>query len=316
MSITITNTYGTAHNVSETNPAHVTSCDYYRLPLVGTIAPGSPGYEDTVEVLKDNGHDTRPEGYGLIFQESEEFSATYFGSIEQIEKYKREDVDGKATFDASQGVVYAQWPHGKGWDDFLPRVFWNQAQRGSIADGVGLVTAFAHTEIPGAEVIVYEFEGTWNPGSQPERLVTYHCTACHMDTFHDCGRVHENTGPDSRRWAVRQARQHIISVARHGVGDKNSGAHGPQACHLVHRHPRRRRHRDVPARRHPGEPRRQRRPGRRPPQALHQPVVRREPLLILPHGQARRRGVEDTGIWPIIWPVRLWIVQPLGEPGN
>ncbi|CAL9323840.1 hypothetical protein SUDANB66_06437 (plasmid) [Streptomyces sp. SudanB66_2053] len=29
--------------------------------------------------------------------------------------------------------MYAQWPHGKGWDDFLPRVLWNQAQRGERA---------------------------------------------------------------------------------------------------------------------------------------------------------------------------------------
>ncbi|MFJ9597947.1 hypothetical protein ACIRS3_35030 [Streptomyces virginiae] len=42
MSITITNTYGNAHNVSDTNPAHVTTCDRYRIPLVGTIAPGTP----------------------------------------------------------------------------------------------------------------------------------------------------------------------------------------------------------------------------------------------------------------------------------
>ncbi|GAA2417961.1 hypothetical protein ACFPFX_04755 [Streptomyces mauvecolor] len=221
MSITITNTYGTAHTVSETNPAHVTGCDRYRLPLVATIAPATPGYEDMVEMLKDNGHDTR-EGYGLIFLESEEFSATYFGPIEQIEKYQRENVDGTATFDASQGVMYAHWPHGKGWDDLLPRVFWNRKAHGAIADGVGLVTAFAHTEIPGAEVIVYEFEGTWRPGGTPEQMVTYHCTACHMDTFHDCGHVHENTGPDRRRWAARQARQHIISAARNGVGDRNS----------------------------------------------------------------------------------------------
>jgi hypothetical protein len=53
-------------------------------------------------------------------------------------------------------------------------------------------------------------------------MVTYHCTACHLDTFHDCGHVQENTGPDSRRWAARQARQHIISADRHGVGDTNS----------------------------------------------------------------------------------------------
>lgn len=222
MSVTIRNTYGTPHNVSETNPTHVTSCDRYRLPLVGTIAPGNPGYEDMVEMLKHNGHDTRPEGYGLIFLESEEFSGTYFGSIEQIEQYKRDNADGAATFDAQQGVTYAQWPHGKGWDEFLPRVFWNQAARGAIADGVGLVTAFAHTEIPGAEVIVYEFEGKWLREKDPVQMVTYHCTGCHMDTFHDSGHVQENTGPDRRRWAARQARQHIMSAHRHGVGNENS----------------------------------------------------------------------------------------------
>ncbi|WP_369384076.1 hypothetical protein [Streptomyces sp. cg36] len=27
-------------------------------------------------------------------------------------------------------------------------------------------------------------------------------------------------------------------------------------------------------------------------------------------------ALEDTGIWPITWPVRLWSVQPLGETGN
>ena len=79
MGITITNTYGTPHHVSEDHPAHVTSCDYYRLPLVATITPTTPGYEDMVDMLKENGHNTR-EGYGLIFLESEEFSATYFGS--------------------------------------------------------------------------------------------------------------------------------------------------------------------------------------------------------------------------------------------
>jgi hypothetical protein len=222
MGITITNTYGTAHHVSDTNPAHVTGCDRYRLPLVATIVPGNSGYEDMAGMLRDSGHHTRPEGYGLIFLESEEFSATYVGSIEQIEQYKRDNVDGTATFDASQGVMFAQWPHGKGWDAFIPRVFWSMEARGAVADGVGLVTAFAHTEVPGAEVIVYEFEGTWRPGGEPQQLVTYHCTACHLDTVHDGGHVHENTGPGRRRWAARQARQHIISAARHGVGDANS----------------------------------------------------------------------------------------------
>ncbi|AEY94243.1 hypothetical protein SHJG_p1112 (plasmid) [Streptomyces hygroscopicus subsp. jinggangensis 5008] len=27
-------------------------------------------------------------------------------------------------------------------------------------------------------------------------------------------------------------------------------------------------------------------------------------------------ALEDTGIWPVTWPVRLWIVEPFGETGN
>ncbi|ALU98493.1 hypothetical protein WQO_34195 (plasmid) [Streptomyces globisporus C-1027] len=27
-------------------------------------------------------------------------------------------------------------------------------------------------------------------------------------------------------------------------------------------------------------------------------------------------ALEDTGIWPVTWPVRLWSVKPLGETGN
>ncbi|GAA3311782.1 hypothetical protein GCM10020295_82230 [Streptomyces cinereospinus] len=74
-----------------------------------------------VETLRDNGHDTRLEGYGLIFLESEQFSATYFGSIEQIEQYQRENVDGKATFDASQGKA-------RGFQDS-----WTSSSRNSYA---------------------------------------------------------------------------------------------------------------------------------------------------------------------------------------
>ncbi|MEW2173408.1 hypothetical protein AB0935_26305 [Streptomyces sp. NPDC007027] len=223
MPITIRNTYGTPHHVSESNPAHVTSCDAYRLPLVGYLLPDvTPGYADLVQLLREDGHDTRPKGYGVVFLESEEFSATYFGSVEQIEQYQRDNIDGPAPLDASQGVMYAQWPRGEAWDSFLPTVFWNAAKRGAAADGVGLVTAFAHNAMPGAEVVVYEFEGRWLPDSEPKQLVTYHCTACHQDTFHDTGHVHENTGPTSRRWAARQARQHIIGATRHGIGAKNS----------------------------------------------------------------------------------------------
>ncbi|MEU6996643.1 hypothetical protein ABZ953_39080 [Streptomyces sp. NPDC046465] len=223
MGITIRNTYGQTHHTSDTNPSHVTGADRYRLPLVGTILAGNPAFDDMVTYLSEGERNlhTRPEGYGLIFLESEEHSATYFGPIEQIEQYKRDNAEGTATFDSSLGVMIAQWPHGRGWDDFLPRVFWNNAARGGI-DGVGLVTAFAHTEIPDAEVIVYEFEGTWLRDEGPEQLVTYHCTGCHADTFHDSGHVHKNTGPHVRRWAARQARQHIVSAHRHGVGGQDS----------------------------------------------------------------------------------------------
>ncbi|MEW1678149.1 hypothetical protein AB0O47_33660 [Streptomyces noursei] len=27
-------------------------------------------------------------------------------------------------------------------------------------------------------------------------------------------------------------------------------------------------------------------------------------------------ALEDTSIWPVTWPIRLWIVEPLGETGN
>ncbi|MFH8886603.1 hypothetical protein [Streptomyces californicus] len=223
MPITIRNTYGTPHHVSETNPTHVTSCDGYRLPLIGYLLPDlTPAYDDLVQWLREDGKDTRPEGYGVVFLESEEFAVTYFGSIEQIQQYQRDTIDGPTPFDASRGVMYAQWPHGKAWDTFLPTVFWNNAKRGAVADGVGLVTAFAHNAMPGAEVVVYEFEGRWLPGHDPKPMVTYHCTACHQDTFHDSGHVHENTGPGSRRWAARQARQHIVGAARHGVGGTSS----------------------------------------------------------------------------------------------
>lgn len=26
--------------------------------------------------------------------------------------------------------------------------------------------------------------------------------------------------------------------------------------------------------------------------------------------------LEDTGVWPVTWPVRLWIVEPVGDAGN
>ncbi|NJA56661.1 hypothetical protein [Streptomyces sp. NEAU-H3] len=217
MSITIMNTYGTPHQVSPSNPAHVTSCTTYRCSLVITLPSAHPDYADMVKALRDNGRDSRPEGYGVILLESEEDTATYFGSFEQAEQYHR---DG--TLDTSQGVLAAGWPQGKGWDALLPRIFWNQRGRGAAADGVGIVTAFAHINEPSAQVIVYEFEGARTRRGETQQLVTYHCTACHQNSFHDSGHVHENTGPDRRRWAARQARQHILSAHHHGIGSRDS----------------------------------------------------------------------------------------------
>lgn len=208
----IKNTYGTPHNVGSSS-IYVKDCDRYRVSLVGVTTPGDGGHEDRIKVLKDNGYDIREEGYGLIFLESEEVSVTYFGSIEQVEKYKKDGPKGPANLDTSKGVFYGSWPQGKGWDDFIPRVFWNRSSLGATADGIGIVTAFEHPVKQSAEVIVYEFEGKWRPDDPAEYMITYHCTACHSS----CKDVHINRGPHDRRWIARKARAHIVSAAQHGV---------------------------------------------------------------------------------------------------
>lgn len=225
MSITITNTFGRPHPVSETNPVHVTGAPGYRVSMTATLLAEHPRFADCVDFLrfKDRDLHTRPEGYGLILLESEEHAATYFGPVEQAREYERElRDDPAAVFDQSQGFFVEQWPHGKGWEELLPPVYWNMAQAGAVADGVGLVTAFAHNAVPGAEVIVYEYEGRWGRDSDVVKMVTYHCTGCHGDTRFNGGHVHANTGPYDRRWAARQAREHITGAVRHGVGDENS----------------------------------------------------------------------------------------------
>ncbi|MGW5679196.1 hypothetical protein ACWEV4_29650 [Streptomyces sp. NPDC003860] len=208
------------HTVSDTNPARVVGADQYRISFTATLSPSHEGFDSMQEFFRSEHR--RPEGYGLVGLESEEHSVLYSGSVQQIEEYRAAAQLGPTTFDGSQGHMYEFWPHGQGWDTFIPRTFWNAEAHGAIADGVGLVTTFPHSETLGAEVVVYEFEGSWLLGGKPEQMVTHHCTACHKDTHHDSGHVHANTGPDSRRWAARQARQHIISAHRHGVGNTNS----------------------------------------------------------------------------------------------
>mgnify|MGYP001604299015 CR=1 FL=1 len=222
MSITITNTYGRPHPTSESNATHVTGAPGYRVSMTATLPASDARFADCVTYLTDGEQDlhSRPEGYGLIFLESEEHSATYFGPMQQVRDFDAARAAGEGdSWDHSAGFFVGQWPHGKGWDDLLPPAYWNMAQAGGIADGVGLVTGFAHNAIPGAEVLVYEYEGKYVPDGDVHKLVTYHCTGCHKDTHHDSGHVHENTAPFARRWAARQARQHITQAVRLGLGN-------------------------------------------------------------------------------------------------
>lgn len=226
MTITITNTYGQQHETSPSSPNHVTGGAGYRVSLTGTLTAEHPQFDEMVKYLDlgdgRNLH-TRPEGYGVAFLESEEHSISYFGPLEQLREYQRASAAGEnPKLDGSQGEMFERWPHGKGWDDFLPVTYWNMKPAGAIDDGIGIITAFAHNAIPGAEVIVYEYEGRWSHDGDPVKMVTYHCTGCHKDTLHDSGHMHENKGPTDRRWMARKAREHITSAVRHGVGSEGT----------------------------------------------------------------------------------------------
>ncbi|GAA1111832.1 hypothetical protein [Streptomyces javensis] len=196
------------HYVSETNPTHVTHAEWYRISLTRVLTPQHENFDGMQSIFPPEYR--RPEGYGLAFLESEEHSRLYVGSIQQITEYQN---DLTMPLDVSQGQTYDKWPHTEGWDTFIPDNTWNP-------DGRGIITAFEHPE--GGDVIVYEFHGSWLKDKPKRPLVTFHCTHCHQDTFHDSGKIHENHGPHDRRWAARQARQHIHSAQRHGVGGENS----------------------------------------------------------------------------------------------
>ncbi|MCZ0204706.1 hypothetical protein OZK63_04670 [Streptomyces sp. UMAF16] len=195
------------HYVSDSNPVHVTHAEWYRISLTGILTPQHENFEAMQSIFPP---EHRRPGYGLAFLESEEHSRLYVGSIEQITAYTS---DPSTRLDVSQGQTYDHWPHTDGWTEFIPDTTWNP-------DGRGVVTAFEHPA--GGDVIVYEFHGSWLPGRPTRKLVTFHCTHCHTDTFHDSGKVLENRGPHDRRWAVRQARQHIRSAKQHGVGGQAS----------------------------------------------------------------------------------------------
>ncbi|MBD3004834.1 hypothetical protein [Streptomyces sp. 5-10] len=219
------------HYTSPKNPVYVTGAERYRLPLVGYLTPKEPKFDTMVKWLNlgDKNLHTRPEGYGLIFLESEEHSATYFGPIEQVQQYQRENTNGTATFDQSQGVTVALWPHGDGWDDLIPDTTWTP-------DGKGVVTSFPHPVVKEAEVIVYEFHGSWLPDGPTEKLITYHCTACHQDMRHSGGDTHENKGPHDRRWVAQLARKHVRSAELYGMNRDGKSAccpHDPDMIRVV-----------------------------------------------------------------------------------
>lgn len=195
------------HYLSPTNPTHVTHAEWYRVTMTRLLTPAHDSFEELQAAFPSELW--RPDGYGLAFLESEEHSRLYAGPIEQITDH---EADPSTPLDVRQGVVYDLWPNSPAWDAFIPDTTWHP-------DGCGIITTFEHPE--GTDVLVYEFHGRWLP-DRPERpLVTFHCTHCHRDTFHDTGKVLENRGPRDRRWAARQARQHVHSAARHGVGDNS-----------------------------------------------------------------------------------------------
>lgn len=207
----------TVHYVSDTNPTRVTGADRYRLPLVGYLTPDHPQFEAMTEFIADEHR--RADGYGLIFLESPEHSALYLGSIEQVQRYQAANADGTATFDQSQGHTYEFWPQGEGWNEFIPHLTWHP-------DGQGILATHPHPD-GRSEVVVYEFHGSRLPNRPTEPLVTYHCTRCHANTLHDIGHVQGNTSPTARRWAGKQARQHIYSAQRHSVGTEASRCRPP-----------------------------------------------------------------------------------------
>lgn len=181
----------TVHTVGK-NPTYVTGADRYRIPFTGILTSEHPQFERMQEfILPEHRH---PEGYGLAFLESEEHSATYIGSVRQIEEYRAANTDGTATLDPSQGALYAFWPHGEGWDDYLPNNTWNEG-------GEGIVTEFDHPL--GGKVTVYEYLKDGTP------MVGFHCERCHPSPDIEHEARMPNRGPHDRRWSGRNARVHI-----------------------------------------------------------------------------------------------------------
>ena len=127
----------------------------------------------------------------------------YVGPVQQLTDYRA----GGAALDVTQGVMYDRWPHGEGWDDYIPRNTWTP-------DGNGIVTAFDHPK--GGKVYVYEYVQTSDDG-RTTPMVGFHCEQCHNMTEGLGGGgegSRENRGPHDRRWTARLARIHVRSPER------------------------------------------------------------------------------------------------------
>ena len=190
----------TNHTVSETNPVHVTSADSYRISITALLTPDHAKFAVMEETIKPEHR--HPDGYGLALLESEEHSVMYVGPVRQITDYHAAKETGGATLDVTQGVMYDRWPHGEGWNDYIPRNTWTR-------DGEGIITSFTHPQ--GGKVYVYEYVKTDDDGNRTP-MVTFHCEQCHniSEGFGGGGEgARENRGPHDRRWTARLARIHI-----------------------------------------------------------------------------------------------------------
>ena len=183
------------HTVSDHNPTYVTGAERLRISFTTVVLPEHVQFAAMQERLLPEHR--RPDGYGLAFLESEEYSALYIGPMEQIRAYDALDDVAGQTLDASKGVCYPSWPTGPAWDDLIPSLTWTKG-------GEGIVTAFEHR---GGKVVVYEYLADRDGEQVP--MVAMHCEYCHINPDTHLDLQQESRGPQDRRWIGAKARQHV-----------------------------------------------------------------------------------------------------------
>ena len=174
------------HTVSPDNPLHVTGADQYRISFVLALTPEHRDFRIMQEYFAAETHNSQ--GYALAFLESEEHSMMAVASIEKIDDYQTGKINPRIEH-------FYGWPHGKGWDNFIPHNTWNENKE-------GLVTEFEHPQ--GGKVVVYEYLDTRDDKKIP--MITFHCEQCHNFEQEE---ARENTNPHMRRWLCRKARGHV-----------------------------------------------------------------------------------------------------------